>query len=218
LQTQVTDQFHETKRFLDQSQQILNQSKSNSDKLQLQIKDLNQQLQDEKIKSQNFQKEMESLQAKNSQWEADHKQLKGKTEILLKERARILAGGKQITDIEKMLDEYGDLIAEVETLQAQKKRLNEDLVMTTQKLAITATSASHPPMSSLAAAKDHGSDTLKQALAQKVELERLVADMTETVKSKETQMATIKDVNRQLAEQLQMYRSKYEGGTEDIFS
>jgi DNA repair exonuclease SbcCD ATPase subunit len=213
---QVTDQLHETERLLEQTQLSSTQNKTSSDRLQVQLKDLTQQLQDEKVKGQNYQKDIETLQEKNRQWEADHKQLKSKTEILLKERARILAGGKQITDIEKMLDEYADLIAEVETLQAQKKRLNEDLVMTTQKLAITATSGPHPPISSLVAAKDHGSDALKHALAQKVELERLVADMTETVKSKETQMATIKDVNRQLAEQLQAYRSKYEGDTEEL--
>lgn len=212
---QVTDQLNETKQILEKTQQSATQSKTSSDKLQVQIKDLTQQLQDERNKGQNYQKEMETLQNKNLQLETDYKLLKDKTDILLKERARILAGGKQIKDIEKILDEYGDLITEVDTLKAQKQRLNEDLVMTTQKLAITATSGIHPPMSSMVASKDHGSDALRHAMAQKVELERLVADMTETVKSKETQMATIKDVNRQLAEQLQMYRSKYEGDMEE---
>jgi len=205
--------LNETKKLLDQTQSSSTQTKSTSDKLKNQVQDLSQQLQEEKTKSQSYQKELEALQAKTRQLETERNQFKEKNETLLKERARICAGGKQISDIEKIIDEHADLVMEVDTLKTQKKRLSDDLVMTTQKLAITATTGHGS--SNLLSSKDHGTEALRQALAQKIELERLVADMTETVKSKETQMATVKDVNRQLAEQLQMYRSKYEKDEED---
>jgi len=203
-QKKVYEEATEAKNNLSQTEESLLQIQATSDKLQRQVNDVTKQLQDEKNKSVSLQKQLEELQGLYRILETDRNRLNEKSENLTKDMARICKNGMNVADVERIIDERPALVEEIDNLQAQKKRLSEEVVMTTQKLAITASKPHGNNIFSIN--KDSGGEALRHALAQKLELERVVKEMTESVDSKEMQIKTLKDVNKSLADQLRVYR------------
>ena len=136
--------------------------------------------------------QLEIIEKKNQQLKGERNSYKQKNQSLSKEVARLCRGGRNINDIDKMLDDHDALLQEMELLRVQKRKALEDahLYRTSYE--------------QLKAAEEMS--IIKQdtwnAFERTAELERLLTEMTEYVTAKDMQLDTIKLVNKTLQEEI----------------
>ena len=182
-----------------QTQGNLTESQAICLKLQQQAYDLTQQLQEEKGKLAMTEKDMEKLRYQSMTLENERNILNNKLHAQSRDLSRILRDGLAVDDLERMINDYTAINAELATVKAQRKTLSEEVTSLTQKLAVSTASAGP-------AAKTPAGDALRNALLQKFELERVVKELTEYVNAKEMQIETLKTINRALTQELQILR------------
>jgi chromosome segregation ATPase len=168
-------------------------------KIQQQAYELTQQLQEEKNKLVLSDRELDKLRYQYRSLENERNSLNDKLHVLTRDMTRVLRDGMEVEDLERMLNDYTAISAELATVKAQRKTLSEEVTSLTQKLAVS--SASSGP-----SAKTVGGEALRNALLQKFELERVVKELTEYVNAKEMQIETLKNINRALTQELYTLR------------
>ncbi|CAJ1934344.1 unnamed protein product [Cylindrotheca closterium] len=146
----------------------------------------------EEEKFASLKKEMEPLQKKNQQLKAERNSFKQKNDSLTKEIARICRNGRSVNEIDKMLSDHESLLEEIDLLRKQKKKALEDAHQ--YRMAYEQAKA---------AQERSGLDTQTTSILERnVELERLIAEMTEYVNAKEMQLETMKQVNEHLQQEI----------------
>ena len=178
---------------------MLSQTQSVNEEMKLEVDEMHVKLDEVNNKYFSLEAEKNSIQEKYQAIKAERNNLKQKTESLVKEMSRIRKTGLEISDIERIMQENSDLRAEVETLKAQKLRLAEELATEQVPSNQEVENSSETNTVAIAASPEE----LHRALEQKAELERMVKELTEYVDAKQSQLDTMKDVNRQLTEELQ---------------
>ena len=119
---------------------------------------------------------------------------KQKADSLAKEMSRICKNGLGIKDIEKLMHDHKVIKTEVNLLTAQKRKALEQLHH--YKSAYE--------NSVLAQEKAGMNKEAMRALEQRVQLERVVDNMTEYLNAKEMQLETMREVNQTLTEEIRM--------------
>jgi len=182
-----------------QTQGNLTESQAICLKLQQQAYDLTQQLREEKSRLAASEKDMEKLRYQYMALENERNNLNNKLHSQTKDLSRIVRDGMTVEDLERTINDYTAISAELATVKAQRKTLSEEVTSLTQKLAVSAASAGP-------ASKTPAGDALRNALLQKFELERVVKELTEYVNAKEMQIETLKTINRAMTQELQTLR------------
>lgn len=150
-------------------------------------------LEKEKSSASAAKKEFNSLVLQVQNAKGERNRWKQKADSLAKEMSRICRGGS-INDIEKLMNGHQELKKEVSLLRSQKKKAEEELE---ESLNVHA--------SYVQAQELVNSDASSIRAVQKCsELERLVSHMTEYVNAKESQLDSIKAINRALTEELHL--------------
>jgi chromosome segregation ATPase len=181
-----------------ESQALLSETQTSFEQVKANVDELNAKFEEVNSKCTTLEAENNSIQEKYQAVKAERNTLKQKNESLAKDMARIRKTGMEISDIERIIQENSDLHAQVELLRAQQSHLVGDLEHAPSKEEEMENSNDDSGESSGPSAEE-----LRRAWEQKTELERMVKELTEYVNAKQSQLDTMKDVNRQLTEELQ---------------
>jgi len=151
----------------------------------------------EKKTSRRIQKEADTNAQRYLRTKAEKNSVRQKADSLAREMSRICRNGRTLDVVEQILSSHESMTIEVELLRSQKRRALEELedvrgayddsVRARERLG-----------------KGKGGKDLVRALEQRVELERVVEDLTEYVGAKEMQIGTMREVNRELNEEIRV--------------
>jgi len=189
----VTTNVTQTKTELATTQQLLSESKEKCQTLEHTIQCLTEELGIQRSNAIVFKKEVEDLQIKCQQMKVERNSFKQKSDSLAKEMSRLTRNGMELVQIERIMHDNSVLRTEMSTLKSQKKKLADEL----EELRVAY-------KTSLQAQVMAGLDgEAVRALEQRVELERVLKELTEYVHAKEMQLETLKEVNRALTDELQ---------------
>ena len=160
--------------------------------LQETVEKLEKQLNEETMKSSKYKSRFEKSNSIVQRLKGEKNMFKQKADSLAKEMSRICRNGKGINEIEKLIHDHEVLMTEVSVLKAQKKEALEDLEQSR--------SAYESILEAHALAGIDGEAV--RAIQRRVDLERVVADLTEYVNAKEMQLETTREINRALTEEM----------------
>jgi len=149
------------------------------------IAKLQKRVEREASKVTSHQQELEAQQMKIQKLKAERNSFKQKGDSLAKEIGRVCRKGRTIRDVEQIIMDDASRRQEVELLREQKKTALEELEQCRQ--AYEQTKAAQQ-----LAGMDHD---VSKVIERNVELERLLAELTEYVSAKEMQLETMKQVN-----------------------
>jgi chromosome segregation ATPase len=183
-QSTLTDQATATADKLTEMQVVLSQTQSDYELIRSQFDELKTRYEDINAKVSTLETEKDSIQEKYLSVKAERNTMKQKADSLAKE-------------ISRMIQENASLQTEVQSLHADKHSLSKELVMETMDEECESSSIADNE-NTIPSLEEH-----RRVLDQKAELERMVKELTEYVSAKESQLDTMKDVNRQLTEELQ---------------
>ena len=162
--------------------------------LQETVEKVEKQLNEETMKSSEYKSRFEKSNSIVQRLKGEKNMFKQKADSLAKEMSRICRNGKGINEIEKLIHDHEVLMTEVSLLKAQKKEALEDLEQS--RLAYESVLEAH------ALAGIDGEAV--RAIQRRVDLERVVADLTEYVNAKEMQLETTREINRALTEEMRI--------------
>ena len=156
------------------------------------MEELTKRMEQERDTTASCRSQFDTLQKKIQLLKGERNSFKQKNESLSKEVARLCKNGRSIKDIEKILADHQLLLEEMEALRQQKRKALEDAHQ--YRTSYQRSRAAHE----LA-----GTDgETRAALERTAELERLLAELTEYVTAKEMQLETMKQVNKQLQQEI----------------
>jgi len=128
--------------------------------------------------------------------------LKAKYASVAKDLGRLTKGNRSVKEIEGVLAKYENLAVQNSVLKAERNQALDDVKEYKMSSEILVDSRRKAGVVGEA----------EKALQVKGELERIISSLTETVQTKEMQIGTMRDVNRQLAGELAKEREKGEEG------
>ena len=133
-----------------------------------------------------------NTQSQNQKLKTERNKFKQKADSLSKEMSRICRNGRQINEIEQMIDNMESMQSEIKILKVSKQQALKDLeecrldygtLVRTHKMA-------------------GGDYNTAKILEQRVELEKVIENLTEYVQAKEMQIETMREVNKSLMDEL----------------
>ena len=193
-------QLSEAANCLMETQQLLSQSQSSYDHVKIQMEELQAKFDDVNSRCLTLEADNNSTQEKYQAIKVERNTLKQKNESLAKDMARIRKTGMEISDIERIIQENSDLHAQVELLKAQQPEIVGNLDHDENAQSTDAGENSNDDNDAISGPT---AEELRRAWEQKAELERMVKELTEYVNAKQSQLDTMKDINKQLTEELQ---------------
>lgn len=170
------------------------ESRKSHETLQESVEKLEKQLNEETMKSLEYKSRFEKSNSIVQRLKGEKNMFRQKADSLAKEMSRICRNGKGIHEIEKLIHDHEVLMKEVSLLKAQKKEAFEDLEQSR--------SAYESILEAHALASIDGEAV--RAIQRRMDLERVVADLTEYVNAKEMQLETTREINRALTEEMHM--------------
>lgn len=190
---EMTCNFNEVREDLHKKEESEKMTKDELGSVKAELAALKEELMTEKKQSKKYRVEMEKNRMKCQKFKGERNTMKQKADSLAKEMSRICRNGRGIAEIEKIINDTESRKMEVQILTAQKRKVVEELEV--YKAAFETSLRAHE--------KANVAGEAILALDQKVELERMLSDLTEYVNAKEMQLETLKEVNQSLSEELQ---------------
>lgn len=188
-----------------ESQSLLFQTQSDYEQIKGQLDEQNTKFEELNNKCLMLEAENSSIQEKYQAIKAERNTLKQKNESLVKDLSRIRKTGMEISDIERIIQENSDLHAQVELLKVQQSHIMRDL---DSEQAPLTPEGGEKSIDESSLTSGPSVEELRRAWDQKSELERMVKELTEYVTAQQSQLDTMKNVNRQLTEELRVAGSR----------
>lgn len=138
------------------------------------------------LKSNRLEESLLSLQS-------ERKSFKQRIESLTKEMSRMRKNEKAARDFEIILKQNEELQEEIAKLRSERRAISDEL---------EATKIAHEVYVESSEQRGTKDVDLMRALQKCVELERVVADLTEYLNAKEMQLETVQSANRELCKEL----------------
>ena len=155
-------------------------------------------LNEESMKASEYKSRFEKANSIVQRLRGEKNMFRQKADSLAREMSRICRNGKGINEIEKVIHDHEVLQGEVSLLKAQKKEALEDMEQSR--------SALHSALQAQELAGIDGEAV--RAIQRRMDLERVVAELTEYVNAKEMQLETTREINRALTEEMHVMAQK----------